>query len=152
MVGLRIGAGAWKVGTVPERAIAWPLGTAVYWNWSEGEESRSPMCSFGPEQARAGVAPHLSLSQPTQPSSAASWHRREVLSPSPSRVHSTYLSRITRDPSTWCATPGATRNTSSQAVKIGSCAFGTPTWAQRSRPIQPTATRSSRSQCKSKSL
>ena len=44
--------------------------------------------------------------------------------------------------------PRESRNTSSPVVKIGSSVSGTPTWAQRSRPTRPMATRFYQSQCK----
>ena len=75
-----------------------------------------------------------------------SWLRPEVLSPC--RVPYTSLSRITKGPSTSYGTPKEVRNTSSPVVKIEPSVSGTPTWAQRSRPTRPTATRFCHSRCK----
>ena len=75
------------------------------------------------------------------------WHRPEVLSPS--RVHYTTPSRITKAPCTSHGTPREARSMSLPAAKTASSVSGTPAWAPRSSPIRPTATRCSPSRCKS---
>jgi len=74
-----------------------------------------------------------------------SWLRPEVLSPS--RVPYTSLSRITKGLSMSYGTPEVAQNTSSPVVKTELSVSGTPTWAHKSRPTRPTATRSCQSQC-----
>ena len=89
---------------------------------------------------------HPSSSSLARQTLLPSWLRPEVLSPC--RVPYTPPSRITKGPSTSHGTPKEVRNTSSPVVKIERSVCGTPTWAQKSRPTRPTATRFCQSRCK----